>query len=171
MRPNGICAVAAGAIFIGVQINHPPADVAHLLTTEMTLRETAKVLMAILALAGFTGMFARHRGQLGRLGRAGYSLLTAGYLAVPTSLGWEAISHLELVALHRCYPRSVQAVHDARPHTSSGSSRRSRGRQLRLGPGRLCVLRQTGRWLGFSDRVGWDQVCGLHAGARGAELP
>ena len=41
----GLCAAAAGAIFIGVQINHPPADVAHLLTTEMTLRETAKVLM------------------------------------------------------------------------------------------------------------------------------
>ena len=36
----GLCAAAAGAIFIGVQINHPPADVAHLVTTEMTLRET-----------------------------------------------------------------------------------------------------------------------------------
>ena len=70
----GLCAAAAGAIFIGVQINHPPADVAHLLTTEMTLRETAKVLMAVLALVGFTGMYARHRGQLGRLGRAGYGL-------------------------------------------------------------------------------------------------
>ena len=31
----GLCAAAAGAIFIGVQINHPPADVAHLVTTEM----------------------------------------------------------------------------------------------------------------------------------------
>ena len=40
--PAGLCAAAAGAIFIGVQINHPPADVAHLVTTEMTLRETAR---------------------------------------------------------------------------------------------------------------------------------
>ena len=31
----GLCAAAAGAIFIGVQINHPPADVAHVVTTEM----------------------------------------------------------------------------------------------------------------------------------------
>jgi hypothetical protein len=48
----GLCAAAAGAIFIGVQINHPPADVAHIVTTEMTIRESAKVLMTVLALAG-----------------------------------------------------------------------------------------------------------------------
>jgi hypothetical protein len=78
----GLCAAAAGAIFIGVQVNHPPADVAHLVTSEMTLRETAKVLMTVLALAGFTGMFLRHRRRLGRVGLAGYSLLTVGYLAM-----------------------------------------------------------------------------------------
>jgi hypothetical protein len=78
----GLCAASAGAIFIGVQIGHPSGTVAHLLTTEMTLRETAKVLMAILALAGFTGIFLRHRGRLGRLGHAGYGLLTIGYLAM-----------------------------------------------------------------------------------------
>ena len=38
----GLCAAAAGAIFIGVQINHPPADVAHVVTTEMAVRENAK---------------------------------------------------------------------------------------------------------------------------------
>jgi hypothetical protein len=80
----GLCAAAAGAIFIGVQINHPPADVAHLVTSEMTIRETAKILMCVLALAGFTGMFLRHRSRLGRLGRLGYSLLTVGYLALFT---------------------------------------------------------------------------------------
>jgi hypothetical protein len=78
----GICAAAAGAIFIGVQINHPPADVAHIVTTEMTVRETAKILMCVLALAGLTGMFLRYRRPLGRLGLAGYSLLSIGYLAM-----------------------------------------------------------------------------------------
>ncbi len=78
----GLCAAAAGAIFIGVQINHPPADVAHLVTTEMTVRETAKALMCVLAVAGFTGMFLCNRHRFGRLGRAGYSLLTVGYLAM-----------------------------------------------------------------------------------------
>lgn len=78
----GLCAAAAGAIFIGVQVNHPPADVAHLVTSEMTIRETAKALICVLTLAGITGMFLRHRGRFGRLGRAGYSLLTVGYLAM-----------------------------------------------------------------------------------------
>jgi hypothetical protein len=78
----GLCAAAAGAIFIGVQINHPPADVAHLVTTEMLVRESAKVLMCVLALAGFTGMFLRHRSRFGALGLAGFSLLTVGYLGI-----------------------------------------------------------------------------------------
>ncbi len=78
----GLCAAAAGAIFIGVQINHPPADVAHLVTTEMLVRESAKVLMCVLALIGFTGMFLRHRSRFGALGLAGFSLLTVGYLGI-----------------------------------------------------------------------------------------
>jgi hypothetical protein len=78
----GLCAAAAGAIFVGVQINHPPADVAHIGTTEMVVRESAKVLMAVLALVGFTGMFLRHHRRFGVLGLAGFSLLTVGYLAI-----------------------------------------------------------------------------------------
>jgi hypothetical protein len=78
----GLCAAAAGAIFIGVQINHPPADVAHVVTTEMLVRESAKILMAVLALIGITGLFLRHRDRFGVLGLAGFSLLTAGYLAM-----------------------------------------------------------------------------------------
>jgi hypothetical protein len=82
---SGLCAAAAGAIFIGVQINHPPADVAHIVTPEMTIRMTAKVLMCALAVVGFTGMFLRHRGRFARLGRAGYGLLSAGFLAMLAS--------------------------------------------------------------------------------------
>ena len=44
-RIAGVSAAAAGAIFVGVQIKHPPADVAHLVTTEMAIRESAKILM------------------------------------------------------------------------------------------------------------------------------
>ena len=64
----GVCAAAAGAIFIGVQVNHPPADVAHVVTTDVAIRESAKILMCVLALIGFTGMFLRHRRQFGVLG-------------------------------------------------------------------------------------------------------
>jgi hypothetical protein len=78
----GLCAAAAGAIFVGVQINHPPADVAHIAGTDWAIRESAKLLMAVLALIGFTGMFLRHRTRFGVLGVAGYVLLSVGYLAM-----------------------------------------------------------------------------------------
>jgi hypothetical protein len=103
----GLCAAAAGAIFIGVQIDHPPADVAHIVTTEMAVRESAKVLMCLLALVGFTGMFLRHRGRFGLLGRAGYGLLTAGYLAL---LAVECIVGYVLPAEAHSNPVYVQHV-------------------------------------------------------------
>ena len=78
----GVCAALAGSIFIGVQINHPPADVAHVVTTEVAVRELAKTVMAVLALAGITGMFLRNRHRFGALGLVGYVLLTVGYLAI-----------------------------------------------------------------------------------------
>jgi hypothetical protein len=114
----GLCAAAAGAIFIGVQINHPPADVAHIVTTEMTVRESAKVLMCVLALVGFTGMFLRNRRQFGRLGRAGYVLLSAGYLAM---LAVECIVGYHLPTVAHSNPGYVQHVlNGAMGHGPSG---------------------------------------------------
>jgi hypothetical protein len=81
-KAAGACAAVAGAIFIGVQINHPPADVAHVVTTEMAVREIAKTVMAVLSLVGFAGMFLYNRRRFGGLGLAGYLLLSVGYLAL-----------------------------------------------------------------------------------------
>ncbi len=106
----GLCAAAAGAIFIGVQINHPPADVAHIVTTEMAVRETAKALMTVLALAGFTGMFLRHHRRFGVLGLAGYLLLTVGYLAM---FAVECIVAYVLPTVAHSNPGYVQDVLDA----------------------------------------------------------
>ena len=58
-RAAAVAAVAAGLIFIGVQINHPPSDVSAVTTTEWAVRNSLKVLMAALALAGITGMYLR----------------------------------------------------------------------------------------------------------------
>ena len=106
----GLCAAAAGAIFVGVQINHPPADVAHLVTTEMTIRETAKALMTVLALAGITGMFLRYHRRFGVLGLAGYLLLTVGYLAL---FAVECIVAYVLPTVALSNPGYVQDVLDA----------------------------------------------------------
>lgn len=106
----GLCAAAAGAIFIGVQINHPPADVAHLVTTEVLLRETAKIVMSVLALAGITGIFLRHRSRFGVLGLAGYLLLSVGYLGI---FAVQCIVACVLPTVARTDPAYVQDVLDA----------------------------------------------------------
>src|SRR5215207_17437 len=106
----GLCAAAAGAIFIGVQINHPPADVAHIVTTELAVRGTAKVLMALLALAGITGMFLRNHRRFGILGLAGYLLLSVGYLAI---FAVQCIVAYVLPTVARSNPGYVQDVIDA----------------------------------------------------------
>jgi hypothetical protein len=106
----GLCAAAAGAIFIGVQINHPPADVAHIVTTEMAIRESAKVLMTVLALVGFTGLFLHHRRRFGALGVAGFSLLTVGYLAM---FAVQCIVAYVLPTVAHFNPGYVQDVLDA----------------------------------------------------------
>jgi hypothetical protein len=82
IRSAAVAAVAAGLIFIGVQIGHPHSDVAAVATTEWTVRNSLKVLMATLALAGITGMYLRQVKQVGLLGLLGYLLFGAGYLTI-----------------------------------------------------------------------------------------
>ena len=58
-----------------MQINHPHLDVAFVTTTEWTVRQAMKVLMAALSLAGITGMYLRQVTQTGVLGLIGYLTL------------------------------------------------------------------------------------------------
>jgi hypothetical protein len=84
-RAAGVAAVVAGLIFIGVQINHPHSDVTNVTTTEWAVRNSLKVLMAALALAGITGMYLRQVRQSGVLGLLGYLLFSTGYLLIMSS--------------------------------------------------------------------------------------
>jgi Trk-type K+ transport system membrane component len=81
-RWAGIAAAAAGAIFIGVQINHPQLNAITIQTNEMTIRDTFKVLMAALALAGITGMYLNQIRKHGLLGFIGYVVFAVGYLGI-----------------------------------------------------------------------------------------
>jgi hypothetical protein len=81
-RSAGVAAIAAGLIFIGVQINHPPLNATTIATLNVEIRDCLKVLMAALAVAGITGMYLRQIKQSGVLGLIGYVLLSAGYLAI-----------------------------------------------------------------------------------------
>jgi len=81
-RWAGLAAAAAGAIFIGVQINHPQLNAISIQTTEMGVRDTLKVVMAALALAGITGMYLNQVRKHGLLGLIGYVVFAVGYLGI-----------------------------------------------------------------------------------------
>jgi hypothetical protein len=81
-RTAGLCAVVAGTLFIGVQIKHPHLDADFVVTTEWTVRQSVKVLMAVLSLAGITGMYLRQVRQTGVAGLIGYVLFALGYLVI-----------------------------------------------------------------------------------------
>ena len=81
-RAAGLSAVAGGLLFIAVQIKHPHLDATFATTTEYAVRETMKILMAVLSLIGVTGIYLRQVKQTGVVGLLGYLLFGAGYLAI-----------------------------------------------------------------------------------------
>jgi hypothetical protein len=82
MRAAGAAAVAGGLLFIAVQIKHPHLDATFTTTTEYMVRETMKILMAVLSLIGITGIYLHQVSQTGVLGLIGYVLFGVGYLAI-----------------------------------------------------------------------------------------
>lgn len=81
-RTTAVSAVLAGLIFMAVQIGHPHLDVTSVGTTEWTIRNTAKMAFAALALAGITGMYLRQVKAMGVLGLIAYVMLSIGYLLI-----------------------------------------------------------------------------------------
>lgn len=106
-RTAGLCAVVAGALFIGVQINHPPVDLALVTTGEWAVRQSMKVAMTVLALAGITGMYLSQARKMGVLGLVGYVILSVGYLAM---LSLEVVGLVVLPAIAGSAPGYVSDV-------------------------------------------------------------
>jgi hypothetical protein len=84
-RAAGLSAVAAGLLFCAVQIKHPIVDLSLVTTTEWKVRQTVKVFMAALSLAGITGIYLRQVTQTGVLGLLGYLTFAVGYLIMFSS--------------------------------------------------------------------------------------
>lgn len=106
-RIAGVCLAAAGAIFVGVQINHPALTLDFIGSTEFVVRQTLKVAMTVLALTGITSLYARHAREVGVLGLVGYLLFSLGYLAM---FGVEVIATVVLPVVARTSPAYVQDV-------------------------------------------------------------
>jgi hypothetical protein len=79
-KAAGVAAATAGAIFIAVQIGHPPFDAYLTHTNEWVIRCSAKAVMTVLALAGLTGIYLRQVRQMKVLGLIGYIVFGLGYL-------------------------------------------------------------------------------------------
>lgn len=81
-RAAAVAAIAAGTIFIGVQIGHPQLTPTSITTTDVFIRESLKVVFAALAVAGISGMYLNQVQRNGIVGLIGYLLLAVGYLSV-----------------------------------------------------------------------------------------
>ncbi|NUR07580.1 MAG: hypothetical protein HOQ22_04595 [Nocardioidaceae bacterium] len=109
-KASGAAAAAAGALFIGVQIRHPHLDATSIQTTEMLVRDIAKVLMAVLALAGLTGMYLSQVRRNGVLGLVGYLVIAAGYLMVMGTAYVAAFVMPTVASFNGAYADDVLAV-------------------------------------------------------------
>jgi hypothetical protein len=116
IRAAAVAAVAAGVIFIGVQINHPHSDAAAAVTTEWAVRNSLKIVMAALALAGITGMYLRQVKQIGLLGLAGYLVFSVGYLTI---IGTAFVSAFVLPSIAETDPGYVNDVLGAATNSSA----------------------------------------------------
>ena len=106
-RAAGVAAVVGGLLFIGVQIKHSNLDLALVTTTEWKVRQTMKVLFALLSLAGITGMYLRQVTRTGVLGLIGYLTLATGFLLM---IGLEVIGLVVVPAIAATSPGYVTDV-------------------------------------------------------------
>ncbi|MBG0738003.1 hypothetical protein IV500_00935 [Paeniglutamicibacter antarcticus] len=106
-RTAGLSAVAAGLLFIGIQINHPHLDATFAGTAEYTVRQSLKILMAVLSLIGITGMYLPHVKRMGVLGLLGYLVFGAGYLIM---MSVEVIGAVVIPAIAGTAPDYVNGV-------------------------------------------------------------
>jgi hypothetical protein len=106
-RAAGIAAATAGAIFVAVQINHPPMGSFLTDTDEWVVRCIAKAVMCALALAGITGMYLRQVPRMRVLGTVGFVLFGTGYLLMFSTV---VMASVFLPALTHTAPQFVNDV-------------------------------------------------------------
>ena len=90
-RAAGLCAVAAGLLYIVVQLIHPDENVAQVTTTAWTATHLLTLAMAVLALIGVSGMYLRQVRETGVLGLLGFLLFGSFFLVVVAFTFAEAI--------------------------------------------------------------------------------
>ena len=85
-------------------------DTTSITTTEVAVRNSLKILMAVLALVGFTGMYLSQVRRSGLLGLVGYLVLAAGYAVIACTSFVAAFVLPSVVASNPAYVQDVLAV-------------------------------------------------------------
>ncbi|MEV5967543.1 hypothetical protein AB0L70_37585 [Kribbella sp. NPDC051952] len=106
-RVAGIAAIAAGLLFVGVQIKHPHLDATSIGSTEVVVRNVLKIFMALFALVGITGMYLSQVRRNGLTGLIGYVVLGAGYLLI---LSNEVVAAFVMPTVAKTSPAYVNDV-------------------------------------------------------------
>jgi hypothetical protein len=117
-RAAGLAAVAAGTLFIAVQVKHPEITVDFVQSTQWKVRQGMKIAMATLALAGIAGIYLRQVRQIGLLGLVGWLLFSMGYLAM---LCVEAIGLVVIPAIAQGSSEYVNGVVAVATNSSSSA--------------------------------------------------
>jgi hypothetical protein len=79
IRWAGILAMVAGIIFAGIQPIHPPDVLSSVTTGAWAIIQSLKLVMCLLFLIGIAGIYARQVEKAGRLGLAGFLLLSLSW--------------------------------------------------------------------------------------------
>jgi hypothetical protein len=79
IRWSGLSAMAAGIIFAGIQLIHPPDVISSVNTNLWAIVTSLKTVMSIFGLLAIAGLYARQVEETGWLGLAGYLFLSIFY--------------------------------------------------------------------------------------------
>jgi hypothetical protein len=80
-RAAAVSAMASGVLYASIQFIHPAEEVSNVTGSTWALVHYLTVAMAVLGLAGITGLYLRQVRQMKVLGLAGFVLLALFYLA------------------------------------------------------------------------------------------
>jgi len=95
-RAAGMCAVAAGVLFVVIQFIHPHEIVANVTTTAWAVTHILTMAMGVLGLIGTAGMYLRQVTRAGLLGLIGF-FLYGSFFVLTTALAFVEAAILPLL--------------------------------------------------------------------------
>ena len=105
-RSAGLSAVAAGLLFIVIQLVHPHEDVAAVTTTAWIVVALLTMAMSVLLLVGITGMYLRQVTETGLPGLVGFLLFASTFVLTI------AVTFVEVFVLPPLADQAPQYVED-----------------------------------------------------------